>query len=105
MRGFTLIEAMMALLLLSFAAAALGESFLAAQRAQVEGGRWMRAAALAEEALERARLHGGSGADTVGSFSRSWTTSPGDGVRRLEVVVAWQAPSPRHLRLVTLVRP
>jgi len=101
MRGFTLIEAMVALVLLSFTAVALTECLLTAQRLQRESGRWMRAAALAEEALERARAGTASGSDEVGSFRRHWTTAAaGARLRRIDADVRWDE---HLLRLSTLV--
>jgi Tfp pilus assembly protein PilV len=100
--GFTLLEAMVALLLLSLTALALSECLLASQRMQQESGRWMRAVALAEQAVEQARAGAANGDDVVGLFARRWSSSlAGVGLWRVEVVVAWQG---REYRLTTLVR-
>jgi prepilin-type N-terminal cleavage/methylation domain-containing protein len=101
MRGFTLIEAMVALVLLSLTALALGQCFLEAQRAQQESGRWMRAVALTEEALERARARPGSGSDLIERYARRWSSADeGGGLRRIEAVVAWDG---HEVRLASLV--
>jgi len=102
MRAFTLVEVLVALALLSVAALGLGHSLLLAQRAQQESGRWMRAAALADEALERGRRGECPAAETIGEYGRSCLASGDAGLRRVEVVVRWRAHS---LRLATWVRP
>ena len=102
MRGFTLIEALVALLLLSFTALALGQCLLAAHRAQRLSGAWMQAVALAEEALERSRLDAGSGSDRRGIYLRRWSSSNAAArLRRIEVVVEW---GHEEFRLASLVR-
>lgn len=103
MRGFTLIEVMVALVLLSFAAIGLANCLVVAQRAQVESGRWMRALSLAEEGVERARANGCGAADVVEAYSRTCTTS-GSGLERIEVAVSWSLPVRREVRLATMVR-
>jgi prepilin-type N-terminal cleavage/methylation domain-containing protein len=101
MRGFTLIEAMVALLLLSCAALALSQCLVLAHNAQKASRTWMRAVALAEEGLERARPGAGSGRDTSGIFRRRWSSSTaGAHLRRIEVVVEWNT---QEFRLATLV--
>jgi prepilin-type N-terminal cleavage/methylation domain-containing protein len=101
MRGFTLIEAMVALVLLSFTALALGQCLLTAQRAQQDSGRWMRAVALTEEALERARARAASGADVIERYQRRWSSADaGGGLRRIEAAVAWDG---HEVRLASLV--
>lgn len=105
MRGFTLVELLVALVLFSLASLALGRTLLETQRAQSESGRWMRAASLADEALERARLVGGDGGDQVGAFRRRWSSSDEAGLRRIEVTVEWGEPAARQIRLSTWVRP
>src|SRR5262245_6794549 len=94
MRGFTMIEAMVALVLLSFSALALSEGLLASHRMQKESGRWMRAVTLAEEAIERARARAGSGVDVIGPYERRWSSSAaGPALRRLEAEVRWESHS------------
>lgn len=89
-RGFTLIEAMVALVLLSFVAVALGQCLLAAQKAQRQSGRWLRAVELADEALERLRARDGTGGDEVEGYARQWSsTDLGLGLRRIEASVRW----------------
>jgi prepilin-type N-terminal cleavage/methylation domain-containing protein len=105
MRAFTLVEVLVALLLFSLVAIGLADGLIRAQQWQSESGRWMRATALADEALERARAGAPDGADTIGPFRRRWSSSPDDGVRRLEAVVAWDVPAARELRMSTRVRP
>jgi len=102
MRGFTLIEAMVALLLLSVTATALCQSLLLAERFQGESGRSMRAVSLAEQAIERTRLQASSGNDNIDVFSRQWSsTDAGGGLRRIEVIVDWPGHEYRLQTLVT----
>ena len=106
-RGFTLIEVVVALLIFSMIAVALTETLLGAQRAQVASGRWLRAVALAEQAIEAARMNGSAGEDSVGPFHRTWsvaTTNEELGLARIDVVVQWNLPSPQEFRLATLVK-
>lgn len=101
MRGFTLIEAMVALLLVSVTALALTHCLLAAQRAQLQSGRWMHAVSLAEQAIEQARASRSGGGDALGGYARHWTCADaGPGLRRLEAEVTWQSQS---FRIQTLV--
>lgn len=102
MRGFTLVEVLVALLLLSIGALALADSLLAARRLQVESGRWMQAAALAEQGIERARA-GACGDDVEGSFTRTCSSAAHGRLRRIEVHVRWSRPAARELSLTTLV--
>jgi Tfp pilus assembly protein PilV len=98
--GFSLVEAMVALLLLSFVAMALTDSLLLAQALQRESGRWMTAVALAEEGLERGRVAAGGGADERGGFERRWSSSVApDGLLLVESAVRWQG---REVSLRTL---
>lgn len=92
MRGFTLVEAVVALLLVTVTALALTQCLLTAQRAQRESGRWMRAVALAEQAIEQARAGVADGGDTISGCERRWTSAAaGPGLRRLEADVTWEA--------------
>jgi prepilin-type N-terminal cleavage/methylation domain-containing protein len=102
MRGFTLVEILVALVLLSVAAVGLGECLLVAQRAQIESGRWMRAVALAEEGLERARHSGCPGAELVDGYARTCVADGDATLTRLEVVVRWRGQA---IHLATWVRP
>lgn len=103
MRGFTLVEVMVALVLLSLSAVALAHCLLLAQRLQIESGRWMRAAALAQEGLERARTLGCEADDVAGLFLRRCASTTSDGLRGIEVTVTWAAPEQREFRLATVV--
>lgn len=103
-RGFTLIEVVVALLLLSLTALALVETLVAAQRAQQIAGQWMRATVLAEEAVERGRGARLAGGDTVLGFRRRWTvTASGADLDRIDVVVEWDRPRPQQHTLSVLV--
>lgn len=106
-RGFSLIEVVVALLLLSVSALAVTEALLTAQRAQRLGGQWMRAADLAEQAIERARATRLGGNDRVGEFRRRWTVETADAdlrLTRIQVEIDWGLPRPQHFTLAALVR-
>jgi type II secretory pathway pseudopilin PulG len=101
MRGFTLVEAVVALFLVSVTALALTQCLLTAQRAQRESGRWMRAVALAEQAIEQARAAGSDGGDALGGYERRWISADaGPGLRRVEAEVTWDS---HRFHLQTLV--
>lgn len=105
--GFTLIEVVVALLILSMSAVAVTEALLTAQRAQRLSSRWMRAVELADEAMELGRKSRRSGSDEVGDFRREWTVETADadlGLSRIEVSVDWSLPTPQHFTLTTLMR-
>lgn len=105
-RGFTLIEVIVALGLLSMVALALTETLLGTQRALFLAEHQMEATVLAADALERARAAPGSDSDRHGRFERRWTAAPADealGLWQIDVVVEWSDPSPRKLTLRTVV--
>jgi prepilin-type N-terminal cleavage/methylation domain-containing protein len=108
MKGFTLIEVLVALLLFAVGAAALAETLVVAQRLRVSSGRWLRAVELAEERLElvRAGDRSDDGAP-LGEFTRSWQASAVAGTTRLErveVVVTWEDHGPQSFALSALRR-
>jgi prepilin-type N-terminal cleavage/methylation domain-containing protein len=104
--GFTLIEALVAVVLLSVIALALTSTLLGVQRAQRTSERWMQAVQLAADGIERLRSGRGVEAAAPG-FVRAGTIVPVDeaaGLYRLEVTVTWNDGEPRRYALATLVR-
>jgi type II secretory pathway pseudopilin PulG len=106
--AFSLVEVMVATLLLSTIALALTQTLVSALRTRARNELWMQATQLAAEGIEQLRaghtlrpLPAGTG------FERSGTTAPWDGhpsVRRLEVTVSWNDGEPQRFQLTTLAR-
>jgi len=107
-RGFTLIEVMIAVALLSTVALAVTSTLVSAQHARAVSEQWMQATLLATEGLEQLRAGQPAAAlRTAGRFERSAVSGPwaGDpGVRRLEVTVTWNDGTAQRFQLTTLAR-
>jgi prepilin-type N-terminal cleavage/methylation domain-containing protein len=107
-RAFTLVEVMIALVLLSSIALAVTSTLVAAQRARAVSENWMHATELAAEGLEQLRAGHSLGAVRgSGQFDRTGSVAAWNGhagLYRLEVTVTWNDGEPRHLQLVTLAR-
>lgn len=107
-RGFTLVEVIIAVFLLSVIALGLTNTLIGAQRARVVSERWMQATQLAAEGIEQ--LRAGQALEPTriaGYFDRAsrvvaWNDHPG--LSRLEVTVSWNDGAPRSFQLTTLVR-
>ena len=106
--GFTLIELMVALLLLSVAALALTTTLVSTRRALTLSAQWMRAAQLASEGIEQVRAGQVPDAGpTVDGFNRAATVTPWNGhaaLQRLEVTISWYDGEPHTFQLSTLAR-
>lgn len=106
--GFTLIEVLVAVGLLSIIALALAQTLVTSMRSAMASGRWIRATQLAAEGMER--LRAGDAATTVaalGEFERqatvaAWSSDPR--LRRLEVNVTWNDGESHVVRLISLAR-
>ena len=107
-RAFTLVEIMIALVLLSSIALGVTTTLVAAQRARAVSEQWMQATELAVEGIEQLRAGHSLGPIRVGGrFERAGSIvawNGHSGVYRIDVTVAWNDGEPRHLRLVTLAR-
>jgi prepilin-type N-terminal cleavage/methylation domain-containing protein len=107
-RGFTLIEVMIALTLLSVVALSLSTTLISTHRALTGSGRRMQATQLAVEAMEQLRAgQVPEGMNSAEGFDRSAQATLWDGqagLRRLEVTVSWNDGDTHTLRLVTLAR-
>ncbi|MFN8627444.1 MAG: prepilin-type N-terminal cleavage/methylation domain-containing protein [Candidatus Binatia bacterium] len=106
--GFTLVELLVALLVLSVAALGLASTLASTGRALSLSRKWMQATQLAAEGMEQLRAGQALGSSGVlGGFERSVVTAPWDGhpaLQRLEVTVSWNDGEAQTFRLVTLVR-
>jgi prepilin-type N-terminal cleavage/methylation domain-containing protein len=106
-QGFTLVEVMVAVLLLSMIALALTQTLVSAQRAHGVSEEWMQATQLAAEGIEQFRAGNAlTPLAAAGCFERSGTIALWDdhpGLYRLEVTVSWNNGQ-SHFQLITLAR-
>ena len=107
--GFSLVEVMVATLLLSAVALAVTQTLVTALQQRAQSERWMQATQLAVEGLEQLRagqalrpLASGSGFERAGTAA-AWGGHPG--VQQLEVTVSWDDGEPHNFQLTTLARP
>jgi len=105
--GVALIEVLVALCLFALIATPTARTIAIAQRSRVSSGRWMRAAELAIQTIER--LRAGAAIDEIEEtegFTTAWTKSSGElaGVDRCDVAVQWIDGEQRELVLTTLLR-
>ena len=106
--GFSLVEVMVATLLLSAVALALTQTLVNALQMRARSERWMQAIFLAAEGMEQ--LRAGSPPLPVApnsGFERSGTASPWGnhpGVQRLEVTVSWNDGDPQTFQLTSLAQ-
>jgi prepilin-type N-terminal cleavage/methylation domain-containing protein len=103
--GFTLIEVLVALTLLSVIGMALASVLLGAQRTQRTSAGWMLAVQLAADGLEQLRA-GRTLASAPPGFSRLGSVTPTGvaGLQRLEVTVEWDDGALRRYQLSALVQ-
>lgn len=110
--GFSLIEAMLALLILTVGCVGVVGMFLVADRAMAGAAAFDRAVASAGEIIE-ARYRASTddavdGGDLIGPLQRRWRLrphQPADGFALLSVTVAWRDATTRARQLeVVLVR-
>ena len=107
-KGFSLVEVMVATVLLSAIALAVSQTLVGALRARAQSERWMQATQLATEGIEQ--LRAGHSLRTLAAdvgFERTGSTMPWvghPGVQRLEVTVSWNDGEPHTFQLTTLVR-
>jgi prepilin-type N-terminal cleavage/methylation domain-containing protein len=105
--GFTLIEALVALLIFSVAAVGIAETLVAAQSTRYTSALRMEASQLAVAEAERARAGTPTrGTLTVGPFACSTAIDAlpdYPDLRRVRVTVDWMDRQARQLELVTLM--
>lgn len=106
-RGFSLIEALVALLIFSVAAVGLAETLVTAQRTRHTSGLRIAASQLATAELERFRAGvPNAGAVKVGPLSCTTNVDAlpdYPGLARVRVSVDWFDRAPQRLELSTLV--
>ena len=106
--GFTLLEVMVALVLLAEAALALATTLVSTHRALKLSREWMRAVQLASEGMEQ--LRAGQVPDagpTADGFTRVAALAPWGGhatLQRVEVTVSWDDGGRHEFQLSTLAR-
>ena len=90
--GFTILEVLIALLILSMALLLLLNMAMVALDGNDWSNKTTNATQLIQEKLEelRSTSNPAGGADTVGNVVRSWTvTSAGNHLRRVDIMVEW----------------
>ncbi len=114
-RGMTLVEIMVAMIILALALAWLAPLLVIAMRGNRFGGDLTEATTLAQDKLEEFRnmsyssmLADPVGQDTVGAAVRSWTITEEedqDGLANIEVNISWQDDKGQdhQVQLVTLL--
>jgi prepilin-type N-terminal cleavage/methylation domain-containing protein len=107
--GFSLVEVMVATLLLSAIALAVTQALVHALQVRARSERWMQATLLATEGIEQLRaghalrsLPAGFGFERSGTIA-AWSGHAG--VQRLDVTVSWNDGTPHTFHLTTLTRP
>jgi|SRR5579862_2515714 len=107
-RGFTLVEVLVAVALLSLMAVTLTETLIASERARAISERWTQAAQLAAEGIEQLRAGQSLAPIRVpGAFVRRASVTPWnghDGLVEVAVSVSWNDGAPHDLQLHTLER-
>ena len=106
-RGFTLVEMLVAMLLLSTIALAVTTTLVSAQQARARSERWMQASQLATEGLERLRAGGAAVPPAPAGYQRTASVALWNGhagLYRLEVTVSWDDGSTHRVQFVTLAR-
>ena len=117
--GFTLIEIMVALVVIGVGALAVGSLFPTATRDISESGRTTRAAEYLQEGMERltslpyndpllqpSLTHHDSGNPLPGGFERQWTVyadHPISGCKSISLDVKWREGSAEHVVTATTV--
>ena len=106
--GFSLVETMVATLLLSTIALAVTQTLVGTLQLRARNERWMLATQLATEGIEQLRaghvlrpLAASTGFERSGSVA-PWNGHPG--LQHLEVAVSWNDGEPHSLQLTTLAR-
>jgi prepilin-type N-terminal cleavage/methylation domain-containing protein len=106
--GFTLIEVLVAVLLLSTMALTLSQTLIASQRARATSERWTHAAQLAAEGIEQLRTGQAPGPVRIpGDFGRHAEVAAWNGhakLVQLTVTVSWNDGTAHDFQLSTLVR-
>lgn len=112
-RGFTLLEVLMALSILSVALLALAQMSAIAIRGNAVGAKLTQAITVTQDKLEEMKnltytqvVATANGTDTFGVITRSWTiTTPTPGLAQIQVTATWtdMNQKARTVRLTTEV--
>jgi prepilin-type N-terminal cleavage/methylation domain-containing protein len=107
--GFTILEVMIAVLILSMALLLLLNMAMVALDGNDWSNKTTNATQLIQEKLEELRTTTSptGGADTVDNVSRSWTVTPsGSHLRRIDIVVQWEdiKANPHTNSITTYIR-
>jgi len=106
-RGFTLMEVLVAVALLSVTALAVTTTLVSAQQARARSERWMQAMQLAAEGMEQLRAGAAAVAAAPPGYERTTTVTAWNGhvgLYALEVTVTWNHWGAQQLQLTTLAR-
>ena len=106
--GFSLVETMVATLLLSTIALAVSQTLVGTLQLRAQNERWMLATQLATEGIEQLRAgHTLHPVAASAGFERSGSVTPWNGhpgLQHLEVTVSWNDGQPHNFQLTTLAR-
>jgi prepilin-type N-terminal cleavage/methylation domain-containing protein len=106
--GFTLVEVIVAVALLSVVALGLATTLIGAQQGRAATEKWMQATQLAAAGMEQLRAgHVLGPLEAPGDFDRSASVTPWSdhpGLYRLEVTVSWNDGIGHRVQLTTLAR-
>lgn len=106
--GFSLVEALVATLLLSAIALAVTQTLVGALQVRARNERWMQATQLATEGIEQLRAgHTLRPVAALASFERAGSITPWNGhpgLQQVEVTVSWNDGERHSFQLTTLVR-
>jgi type IV pilus assembly protein PilV len=113
--GFTLVEMMVAILLLSVGLMGLAALSTTVTRGNIQSSTLTAASALAQERIERFRTESygsiASGGDTRGvdgvTYTRNWTVTNDDpeaGLKAIAVTVRWSTNGRAHATTLTTIR-
>jgi Tfp pilus assembly protein PilV len=106
--GFSLVETMVATLLLSAIALAVTQTLVGALQVRARNERWMQATQLATEGIEQLRAgHTLRPVAAHAGFERSGSVIPWNGhpgLQHVEVTVSWNDGEPHTFQLTTLAR-
>ncbi|HUI28546.1 MAG TPA: prepilin-type N-terminal cleavage/methylation domain-containing protein [Candidatus Kryptonia bacterium] len=106
-RGYSLMECMVAVVLIGVIATAVAQTIVTTQRGRQLSENWMRATELAAQRIEAVRARPApDDQPTNGIFLRDTALAPiadHPGLARLDVTVTWADPQPHSLTLSTMV--
>ena len=113
-KGFTLIEVLVALVILSFSLLALAGLMVTTTRNNSFGGHMTEAATFAQDKLEELRaikwdnLVDGNNTDkqagsTGVNYTRNWNVTTNGGLKTITINVNWNDRTPHSIRLISVL--